>query len=158
MQVGHHQDFRIVDTINADKFGSLNLNPGASITVKVAKGGKRSLPANALSHVWYADIAKIRSEPVVDARCHCKLHYGVPILRAESPEFRELYDRAILKTLSYEEKLKAMRILPVTSLMTKDQMCMYLNHVQLGVANEDLPVRLTTPAESEYFEWLEATK
>ena len=87
-----------------------------------AKTGKaRSLDQNAIGHAWYEQIAReLREDDALGHKCYCKLHHGVPILRAEDEEFREAYDAAI-KGLSYEQKLKVMRILPVTSLMNKEQ-------------------------------------
>ena len=60
----------------------------------------------------------------------CKLHFGVPILRAEDPDFREFYDAGMKSVLSYEQKLKAMRFVPVTSIMTQDQFDRYAHEVQ----------------------------
>ena len=88
------------------------------------------LHQNSLSHVWYAQIAKeLREDSKLGWRCYCKLHHAVPILREQDPEFRAAYDEAI-KGLTYEQKLKVMRILPVTSRMNKAQMSEYLDEVQ----------------------------
>jgi hypothetical protein len=69
------------------------------------------------------------------ARAFCKLHYGVPILRAESETFRRSYD-AILKPLNYEDKLQAVEDfeLPVTRLMTTKQFAYYLDTVDMESA------------------------
>lgn len=85
-----------------------------------AKTGKaRSLDQNAISHAWYEQIAReLREDDIIGHKCYCKLHHGVPILRAEDEEFREAYD-AVIKRLTYEQKLIAMRHWPVTSIMTK---------------------------------------
>lgn len=92
--------------------------------------GKRSLNQNDLSHAWYEQLAaELRDDDALGWKCYCKLHHGVPILRAEDDEFRSAYDAAI-KGLAYEQKLKVMRLLPVTSLMTKDQLSRYLDGVQ----------------------------
>ncbi|OGT59746.1 MAG: hypothetical protein A3E01_04595 [Gammaproteobacteria bacterium RIFCSPHIGHO2_12_FULL_63_22] len=90
----------------------------------------RSTDQNAISHAWYAQLAtELRDDDELGWKCYCKLHHGVPILRAESDEFREAYDAAI-KGLTYEQKLKVMRLLPVTSLMSKAQLSKYLEAVQ----------------------------
>lgn len=62
-------------------------------------------------------------------KCYCKLHHGVPILRAEDDEFREAYDGAI-KGLTYEQKLLVMRVFPVTSRMTTKQLTKYAEAVR----------------------------
>ncbi|WP_401733486.1 hypothetical protein [Stenotrophomonas muris] len=59
----------------------------------------------------------------------CKLHFGVPILRAEDDEFRAKYDKAV-KPMAYEDKLILMEWFPVTSLMTTPQLSQYLESVQ----------------------------
>ena len=72
----------------------------------------------------------------------CKLRFGVPILRAEDAEFRAFYDRAIKHALTYEQKVEAMRFLPVTSLMTPAQMKRYLDDMQasyLGTVQLEYP-------------------
>lgn len=100
--------------------------------VKVsAKTGKaRSLDQNAISHAWYEQLAReLREDDALGWKCYCKLHHGVPILRAEDEDFREAYD-ATIKGMTYEQKLKAMRLLPVTSLMTKEQLSKYLEAMQ----------------------------
>jgi len=96
-----------------------------------AKTGKaRSLDQNAISHAWYEQIAReLREDDIIGWKCYCKLHHGVPILRAEDEEFREAYD-AVIKRLTYEQKLIAMRHWPVTSIMTKQQLSAYLESVQ----------------------------
>lgn len=106
---------------------------------------KRSVDQNAISHVWYGQIAKqLREQSEGEVKCECKLHCGVPILRGEDAEFRKVYDMAI-KPLTYEQKLEAMKIFPVTSLMSRKQLSRYLEAVQKMYAQ--LGVRLEFPSE-----------
>lgn len=94
-------------------------------------GKKRSLDQNAISHAWYEQVAReLREDDARGVKRFCKLHHGVPILRAEDAEFREAYDGAILRTLTYEQKLQAMDVLPVTSRMTTVQLHAYMLEVQ----------------------------
>ena len=111
-----------------------------------AKTGKaRSLDQNAISHAWYEQLAReLREDDALGWKCYCKLHHGVPILRAEDAEFREFYDQSI-KWLTYEKKLAAMKILPVTSLMTQEQLSAYLEAVQADFRAKG--VRLEFPKE-----------
>lgn len=96
----------------------------------VLRSRKRSLDQNALAAVWYEQMAREdRQYDALGHKCYCKLHHGVPILRAEDAEYRAFYDGAI-KGLTYEQKLAAMKFLPVTSLMTTDQLSKYLEAVQ----------------------------
>ena len=97
---------------------------------------KRSLDQNAISHTWYTQVSvELREQSVRDVKRECKLLYGVPILRAESEEFRELYDSLVKGRFSYEEKLQMMDLLPVTSLMTKKQLSQYLETMQKAYAD-----------------------
>jgi len=109
----------------------------------VKTGKDRSNDQNALTHAWYAQIAReLREDDESGWKSYCKLHHGVPILRAEDDEFRDAYDAAI-KGLSYELKLAAMRILPVTSRMTKVQLSKYAEAVQADFRGKG--VRLEFP-------------
>ena len=97
----------------------------------------RSNDANALSHVWYLLVADFMGLTPIRAKAYCKLHLGVPIMRAESEDFREKYDR-LLKPLPYEIKLELMQWIPCTSLMTVGQMNRYMGDVQHHFAEQEL--------------------
>lgn len=100
------------------------------LRISIKTGKARSLPQNAITHVFYEQIAReLKEDDALGWKCYCKLHHGVPILRAEDGEFREVYDLAI-KGMTYEKKLKVMRYFPVTSLMSKDQLSRYAKEVQ----------------------------
>lgn len=92
----------------------------------------RSGAQNSLSHVWYAQLAaKLREDTAAGYKAYCKLHFGVPILR-EDADFGAMYDR-IFKPMDYETKLEIMKqpgLFDVTSLMSVEQMGLYLDHVQ----------------------------
>lgn len=104
------------------------------LRINVKTGVDRSMSQNALTHAWYGQIAReLREDDELGWKCYCKLHHGVPILRAEDAEFRDTYDTAI-KGLSYEQKLKVMRFFPVTSLMSKQQLSKYAEQVQMDFA------------------------
>lgn len=101
------------------------------LTVTAKVGRKRSLNQNDISHAWYAQVAnELREDTALGVKRFCKLHFGVPILRAEDEEFRAAYDGAIKGSLSYEQKLAAMDILPVTSRMTTIQLKQYTDAMQ----------------------------
>lgn len=90
----------------------------------------RTLPQNSLAATWYLEIANtLKEDDALGWKCFCKLHFGVPILRAEEPSFKLAYD-ATIKGMTYEQKLKVMRLLPVTSLMNTDQLSKYLDAVK----------------------------
>ena len=90
----------------------------------------RSAEQNNLQFKWATEVAQQRQDVTIeDVRHEWKLRYGVPILRRDSEQFRETYDK-ILKPRTYEEKIDAMRIVDVTSTMTVKQMQEYLDTVQ----------------------------
>lgn len=114
-----------------------------TLTARAGKG--RSLDQNAISHAWYEQVAReLREDDARGVKRFCKLHFGVPILRAEDDEFREAYDGSILRTLSYEQKLVAMDMLPVTSRMTTSQLSRYMEDVRAHFAGQ---VALEFPME-----------
>ena len=118
--------------------------------VKVsAKTGKaRSLDQNAISHAWYEQLAReLREDDALGWKAYCKLHFGVPILRAEDDEYREAYDSSIKVGFTYEQKLAAMKFWPVTSLMTKPQLSKYLEAMQAEFSKRG--VRLEFPEVAE---------
>lgn len=103
------------------------------VTISTAK--KRSVSQNSLAHEWYTQIAsELRELSAHEVKRECKLNYGIPILRAEDEDFRAQYDGLIKGRFSYEEKLQVMDWMPVTSLMTTDQLSRYLEAVQSAYA------------------------
>lgn len=118
------------------------------LRVNIKAGIGRSLDQNAISHAWYNEIATQMADTPENIKCECKLRFGVPILRAEDPDFREMYDNSILRNLSYEQKLKAMRFIPVTSNMTKPQLSRYLEHIQQSYAQQGVIVQFPDEAKA----------
>ena len=119
------------------------------VEVKTKAGQARSLDQNAISHAWYGQIAReLREDDEAGWKAYCKLHHGVPILRAEDDEFKKFYDTAI-KGLDYEQKLVAMKYMPVTSIMTKPQLSAYLEEMQKDFRQRG--VQLEFPEEAMLF-------
>lgn len=101
-------------------------------TLTITDGKPRSKAQNRLQHMWMNEISVQKGDLTAEeARAYCKLTIGVPILRSQNEAFRERYD-AILKPLSYEQKLSIMSEplnLPVTSLMSTKQLTEYLEGI-----------------------------
>jgi len=116
------------------------------LRVTTKEGMGRSIPQNSIAHAWYNEIAVQMADTPENVKCECKLRFGVPILRAEDPEFREVYDASILRNLTYEQKLKAMIFIPVTSNMTKPQLSRYLEHIQMSYAQQGVIVEFPKEA------------
>lgn len=106
----------------------------------------RTMEQNRLQHLWHMEAStQLKDESAEDKRAYCKLHFGVPILRAESDDFRAQYDQ-IIRPLAYEQKLGLMKApidFPVSRLMTVEQTTRYLDAVWNHYTS--LGVRLTQP-------------
>lgn len=113
------------------------------ITVEWVQGRDRTKDQNALQWLWANEAAHQLGDRTSDEmQREWKLRHGVPIMREDSAEFREVYDKA-LKRLPYHLKVEAMRFLPVTSSMKVKQMVRYLDAVQQECAEQGL--KLTDP-------------
>lgn len=101
------------------------------ITVTIENGALRSHLQNRLAQRWNADISRqLGDMSFEEVRAFNKLTIGIPILREGNEAFRLQYDR-VLKHLSYEEKLEAVRVFdfPVTRLMLAKQMTQFMDAV-----------------------------
>ena len=77
------------------------------VVVTLKTGRDRTLDQNRLWFGMYKRIAQVLDWHIEDARRYCKLHFGVPIMRAASEDFLRDYD-LIIKPLAYERKLELM--------------------------------------------------
>jgi Fe-S cluster assembly scaffold protein SufB len=111
------------------------------ITVEWVLGRDRTKEQNRLQFLWAREAAEQRGDRTPEEqRNEWKLRFGIPIMREDSPEFREVYDR-LIKPLSYPQKIKAMELIAVTSLMKVKQMVRYLDAIERECAEEG--VKLT---------------
>tara|TARA_R110000824_G_scaffold39383_1_gene119210 strand:+ start:1170 stop:1601 length:432 start_codon:yes stop_codon:yes gene_type:complete len=111
----------------------------------VADGRKRSLDQNKLQWTWAKEISEQRGDEAPDYyQRYNKLHYGVPILRAENEDYREDYD-FVIKPLTYEQKMKAMKFYTVSSVMKTKQFSQYLDEIYRFWSGEG--IQLTQPEQ-----------
>jgi len=85
------------------------------------KKGKRSLAQNSLLHRWISEAAASKRCSPEEEKGYVKLLFGVPILRAD-PEFNEFYLLTKIGDLIYEDAIKAMRFIRVTSTMSTKEL------------------------------------
>ena len=115
-------------------------------TNNITKGAsKRSIEQNKLQRLWLREAEEQGDMTTEEYRAYFKLHRGVPMLRSESDEFREKYDR-IIKPLPYEQKLELMAEpfdFPVTRIMTAAQKKRYLDQMYVDLAGRGM--HLTDP-------------
>lgn len=121
------------------------------VVVSLRPGKDRTLDQNALWFSMYQRIAQMTEiGDVEDARRYCKLHFGVPIMRAADADFREGWNRLFLH-LEYEQKLELMGPcalfgpdgFPVTRLFNRAQGIAYTDQIVAefgarGVVFDDL--------------------
>lgn len=136
-----HRLIRTADDLDAlfTLLGGLKL----PLTVEWTLGLDRSAAQNRLQFLWAREAAEQLGDRTPDeVRCDWKLRHGVPIMREDSLEFRATYDR-LIKPLSYPEKLKAMQLIEVTSLMKVRQFVRYLDAIERECAENGIV--LTAP-------------
>lgn len=113
------------------------LSDGSPLTVALYQE-ERTPDQNALFHKVCRIAADQLGEQVDNVKKLVKLQIGVPILRDTHKEFREKYDAVIKGTLTYEQKLEAMEILPVTSLMTKKEFSQLIDDTLVFYSNQGI--------------------
>ena len=115
------------------------------VTVTWQQGADRSGEQNALQWLWATEVAAQIGDQAADVQAEWKLKIGVPILRADDPDFRAAYDQAV-RPLPYADKIEIMKhFFPVTSLMKVRQMCRFLDQVERQCLGMGL--RLTQPPD-----------
>ncbi|MFP3369257.1 hypothetical protein [Pseudomonas sp. SIMBA_068] len=107
------------------------------VVVSMRSGKDRTLDQNALWFAMYERIAKsTEMGDIEDVRRYCKLHLGVPIMRAGCAEFRTGWAESFIH-LDYEVKLRLMGPcamfgpdgFPVTRLFDRAQGCQYTDRI-----------------------------
>lgn len=102
----------------------------------------RSNDQNDMLHAVIREIAEQKQdETFVEIKRYIKLHFGVPILRGSDKEFKQSYDRSIKLDLSYEHKLLAMDLLPVTRLLSRKQFSALIDEVIRYYTGEGYVIR-----------------
>ena len=130
-----------------DRAQAIKLVEGRDLpfTLSLAKGAPRSIEQNQTQRMWMLEAEQQGDQTAEEYRAYCKLHFGVPILKAENEDFRAGYCR-VIQPLDYGLKLLAMAeplSFPVTSLMTTKQKTKYLDKIREHF--EGLGFQLTIP-------------
>ena len=134
----------IRNSIDVDDFCRLLASMKLPVTVSWMQGADRTGQQNRLQWLWAAEVAaQLGDRDAADQQAEWKLTIGVPIMRADDHDFRDLYDASV-RHLDYEQKIKAMKIgFPVTSLMKVRQMVRYMDQVMQQCL--EMGLRLTEP-------------
>ena len=107
----------------------------------------RSSKQNSLQRKWLGEAGEQGDQTAEEYRGYCKLHFGVAIMKYESPEWAQKYDE-IIKPLDYELKMKMMMEpldFPVTRCMSVKGKTQYLD--QMKAYLESRGFILTQPEE-----------
>ncbi|MFG6591247.1 hypothetical protein [Sulfitobacter sp. 1A12157] len=119
-------------------------------TVSITQGKKRSEDQNRTQRMWMLEAAEqLGTDTAEGFRGYAKLHFGIPILRAENEHFAAEYD-AVIRPLPYEQKLRLMMVpfdFGVTRQMTTKQKTQYLDAVAAHFRG--LGVVLTQPEDKQ---------
>lgn len=140
----------VTDAAELDALTLMLGNLKLPITVEWVQGRDRTREQNRLQFLWAREAAEQHGDRTPEEqRNEWKLRHGVPILREDSPEFRDTYDR-LIKPLSYEQKVKAMDLIAVTSLLKVKQMVRYLDAIERECAEEGVVLTQPDPDLSAY--------
>jgi hypothetical protein len=115
------------------------------MTVNIKKGKDRTVAQNKLQRMWMLEAESQGDQTAEEYRAYCKLHIGVPILRSQDDDFKAAYD-AVIRPLTYEQKLKAMMIpldFSVSRLMTTKQFSEYSKKIYEHFTSKG--IKLTDP-------------
>lgn len=90
---------------------------------------KRSIVSNALQFHWYSELQAQGDKTAQEYRNYCKYHFGCAI-RASKDDFFANTMRDIFKKYVYEDRLKMMDFIDITSTFDRKQMTQYLNEIK----------------------------
>lgn len=97
---------RIINT-DAERHAAAKFVAGRPypFTLSLTDGKHRTSQQNRLQQKWMLEISQqLGDRTPEEARGYCKLHFGVPILRAENEAFRASYDK-IIRQLPYTRQM-----------------------------------------------------
>lgn len=119
---------KLKEAFNKDKYVHVRLN-----------SNKRTLSQDALCHAWYADIGKEQGLEPEEVKSYCKYNYGIAML-SEDTDLVEYINmiRDKIRPMSYEDRLKFMTYVKVTSLMSTAMHAAYMLKIQLFYGQKGL--------------------
>ena len=123
-----------------DLLKQVDFDQAMDVTIKPAKKD-RTLEQNRMMWQWFKDAENQGQMKAWEYRAHCKLFFGVPILRRDSESYRETYDRLVKNRFTLEEKLALMvepMDFPVTSAMSVKQKSEFLDAMREWLESEGI--------------------
>lgn len=134
-----HEAYRKIDDMLCS-----NPSQGYFLTV-TKKRKKRSLSANGQQHLWYEQIANYYGDRLaINVKNECKDMFGLPILHnsehsADSIEF--FMSELNYYRRSYENKMKLIQRLPVTSEFLPHEAKMYMDNMIFYYNDIGIPIK-----------------
>jgi len=105
------------------------------------KENSRTLDQNAWCFQAYKMLSVQGDLTQSECRNYCKYNFGLSIRAASDPEFAELL-KPMLQSLTYENRIKSMMFVDVTSTFTVDQMSQYINEILNHFSDKKLPEKI----------------
>jgi hypothetical protein len=96
--------------------------------------GKRGLSSNALSHVWYGQIAEFISNDAITVKAECKIDHGLPIALNNQESFPALgyiLDKTGFWNMTREQQVILISSQKITSQFNTKEMSYYMNSLQV---------------------------
>lgn len=103
------------------------------VKVKIEENAKRTLPANALFHVWSQQLSGFTGNDVKAQKAALKMDFGYPILRANEelwPKLKQLFAGVNWWKLSYEQKVEMSELIPCTSVMSPKELKLMMDNIK----------------------------
>ena len=118
-------------------------NSKLPLTIDWVQGADRTAQQNRLMWRWAQEAAEQRGDLTPDeVQREWKLNHGIPILCEDSEEYRS-FCNLTLKRLTYQQRLEAMRYVPVTSELKVKQMVRFMDTVERECVEQG--IQLTQP-------------
>ncbi len=109
------------------------------VRVTVKPYTKRSLDANALLHVWVAELSKITGEDELRMKNIIKIQHGLPVLMQNqevAPVLKHILKRAGWRQLTWDQQIKVINLVAVTSIMSVQEMRVMMDRIKNWARNE----------------------
>jgi len=94
------------------------------ITVKIVHQ-KRSIISNSLQYHWYMELEQQGDQTAAQYRNYCKYHFGLALRAANDEDFAAVIGD-VLRKYNYEDRIKLMSFIDVTSIFDRPTMKSYL--------------------------------
>jgi hypothetical protein len=120
------------------------------LTVDWVQGADRTAQQNRLMWRWATEAAEQRGDMTADEiQREWKLNHGIPILCEDSEEYRG-FCTLTLKRLTYQQRIEAMRFVPVTSEMKVKQMVRFMDAVERECLEQGIVLTVPDPDLAAY--------